>query len=188
MDFVLFCYWKIISYCRLKKDSLYYVGSSETEVVENILNLVKSAGWRLLDWSSNLAAAPITGGPPIQIISLPTTLSCGAFSAVPNDKKQNQSPAPVPDPSHDTSKQGQSSNASSGKEIDQQSSANSASANLWTYIIVIAVVAVLVIILLALFFLWQRKGVKAISPFKTGISGQLQKAFITGTVWICRKM
>ena len=158
------------------------------EIVEDIPNLVNSVGRRLLEQSSNLAAAPITGGPSIQIISLPTTLSSGAFSAVPNDKKQNQSPTPVPDPSHDTSKQGQSSDASSGKENDQQSSANSASGNLWKYIIIIAVVAVLIIILLALFFLWQRKGAKAISPFKTGISGQLQKAFITGNVWIYRKM
>ncbi|XP_028764779.1 protein MALE DISCOVERER 2-like [Neltuma alba] len=125
---------------------------------------------KLLDQSSNLAAAPFSGGSAKQIISLPTTLSSGAFPAILNtSKNQNQSSAPLPSP------------ASSGNETNQQPSAeDKASGDAWKYIIIISGVLVLVIVAVAIFCLWNKRAVKAIRPWKTGLSGQLQKAFVTG--------
>ncbi|XP_061342750.1 protein MALE DISCOVERER 2-like [Gastrolobium bilobum] len=144
--------------------------SNEPEIAQNAPNLVNSARRKLLDQSSNLAAAPYSG-PTIEFSSVPTTLSSGAFPAVPDaNKKQNQSPPPPPSPSH----------ASDGNQASQQHSANSDSGKLWRYIIIIAVVTVLVIVIIVLLCIWRKRAAKVISPWRTGISGQLQKAFITG--------
>ncbi|KAI9120669.1 hypothetical protein K1719_007702 [Acacia pycnantha] len=123
---------------------------------------------KLLDQSSNLAASPFRGGPTKQIISLPTTLSSGAFPAISNTS-HNPSPVPLPSP------------ASSGNESNQQPSAkDKASGDAWKYIIIILGVLVLVIVAVAIFCLWNKRAVKAVRPWKTGLSGQLQKAFVTG--------
>ena len=142
---------------------MHHVGSDEPEIGPNLVN---SARRKLLDLSSNLAAAPFVGGPSVQISYLPTTLSSGAFPAVPDaNKKQNQSPAPLPPPSdspHNTS--------------------NQKSQHMWKYIIIIVCVAVLVIFLLILLWISRKRAAKVIKPWKTGISGQLQKAFVTGNI------
>ncbi|XP_061372617.1 protein MALE DISCOVERER 2-like [Gastrolobium bilobum] len=144
--------------------------SKEPEIGQDLSNLVNSARRKLLDQSSNLAAAPFTGGPTIQISSLPISVSSGAFPAVPDpNKKQNQSPAPLPSPSD-----------SPHDKTSQQSSANGASGKLWKYIFIILGVAVLVIVVVIMLCIWRKRAVKVIKPWKTGISGQLQKAFVTG--------
>lgn len=122
----------------------------------------------MLDESSNLAAAPFNG-PTIQISSIPITQSSGAFPAYPDtNKNQNHSPAQLPSPSTD--------------QPSQPTSANVASGKLWEYIIIIAGVAVLVIIIFIMLCIWRKRAAKVIKPWKTGISGQLQKAFITGNI------
>ncbi|OIW00510.1 hypothetical protein TanjilG_24240 [Lupinus angustifolius] len=147
--------------------------SEELEIVQNVSNLVNSARRKLLDQSSNLAAAPYSGGPTIQISSLPITLSSGSFSAVPDaNKKQNQSPAPPTSPSdfpHDTL-----------NKTSEQHGGNGASRKWWKYLIIILVVALLVIAIMILLFVWRKRAAKVIKPWTTGLSGQLQKAFITG--------
>lgn len=151
-------------YCKSR------TSSHESETDDNVSNLVNSARRKLFDQSSNLAAAPFSG-PAIQISSIPFTQSSGAFPAVPgNNKKQYQSPAPLPSPS----------NSPHMNQTNQQNSANGASGKLWKDIITIAGVAVLVIVLLIMLCIWRKRAAKVIKPWKTGISGQLQKAFITG--------
>ncbi|XP_019439615.1 PREDICTED: protein MALE DISCOVERER 1-like isoform X2 [Lupinus angustifolius] len=141
--------------------------SNESEIAQHEENLFNSAHRRLLDQSSNLAAAPYTGGLIIELSSVPTILSSGAFPALPYAKiEQNQSPPPLA--SHYNSHR------------NQQHSANDDFENLWKYIFIIIVVAVLVIAIIVILCVWQKKAAKVISPWKSGISGQLQKAFITG--------
>ncbi|XP_038690976.1 protein MALE DISCOVERER 2-like isoform X2 [Tripterygium wilfordii] len=155
-------------------------GSSEPHIIDKGENVVNFARRRLLEQSSNLAAAPARGGSfNGQIIALPTTRSSGAFPAVPNrSKKQSPPPSSLPSPV-DPSSQGttQSSKTPSdvGEPTDQQSSRN-----VWSYFYIIPIVAVLIIISAALFFMCRKKGVRNIGPWRTGLSGQLQKAFITG--------
>ena len=166
---------------------MHHLGSVEPETVQSVPNVVSTARRRLLDQSSNLPALPVPGGSINNIISLPTTLSSGAFSAVPDDKKQHHSPTTAPsDSSHHTSNQDQSSQGSAGEQTVIRGLDNDASGNWWKYIIIIAVVAVLVILAVAIFFLWKSKAARVISPFKTGISGQLQKAFVTGNLLLCQ--
>ncbi|TKY60043.1 LRR receptor serine/threonine-protein kinase MRH1 [Spatholobus suberectus] len=145
--------------------------TDESEIGQNVSNLVNSARRKLLDESSNLAAAPFSGGPTIQISSVPITQSSGAFPAVPvANKKQNQSLAPLPS----------TSDSPHVNQTSQQNSSNGASGKLWKYIIIISGIAVLVIVVVIMLCIWQKRAAKAIKPWKTGISGQLQKAFITG--------
>ncbi|KAG5015423.1 hypothetical protein JHK85_021559 [Glycine max] len=141
--------------------------SDESEFVQNV---VDSARRKLLDQSSNLAAEHFSGGPAIEISSIPIAQSSGAFPAVPDtNKKQNQSPAPLPSPSV----------SPHVNQASQQNSPNGASGKLWKYIIIITGVAVLVILVVIMLCIWRKRAAKVIKPWKTGISGQLQKAFIT---------
>lgn len=149
---------------------MHHVGSNESDIDRNESNLVNSARRKLLDQSSNLAAAPYSGGPAIQISYIPITISSGAFPAVPvASKKQNLPPPPLHSPSGST-------------HDNQPNSANGALGKLWKYIIIISVVAVLVIVIMILLCIWRKRAAKLIKPWKSGISGQLQKAFVTGNI------
>lgn len=126
---------------------------------------------RLLAQASNLPAAPVTGTVPSgQIIALPSTRSSGSFPAVPKDKR-NHSPPPAPAPQP-------SSAQSASHEISHGQSSQKSST--WKYIIIALSVLVLLIVLIAMIFMCRSQAVKTIGPWKTGLSGQLQKAFITG--------
>ena len=106
---------------------------------------------------------------------------------MPDDKKQHHSLAPAPSDSlHHTSNQDQFSQGSAGEQTLIQGLDSDASGNWWKYIIIIAVGAVLVILAVAIFYLWKSKAARVIGPFKTGISGQLQKAFVTGNLLMCQ--
>ncbi|XP_006644509.2 protein MALE DISCOVERER 2-like [Oryza brachyantha] len=50
----------------------------------------------------------------------------------------------------------------------------------WLYAIVFSSIALLLISIVCLFVLCRNKSVATIGPWKTGLSGQLQKAFVTG--------
>lgn len=55
---------------------------------------------------------------------------------------------------------------------------------MWKYIIMGVSVSVLLIVLIVMLFMCRNQAVKTIGPWKTGLSGQLQKAFITGNIMI----
>ncbi|KAI9086124.1 hypothetical protein K1719_031845 [Acacia pycnantha] len=146
-------------------------------IAQAIPNIINSARRMLLDQSSNLAAIPVSVGLTKPVVPFPATLSSGAFPAIPHVKQQNLSPVPLPivNSPPNTPNQDQSS---IGK---QEHSTKGTSRNLWIYrIIIVSFVAALIIIAVALFCLWRVGAAKTIAPWKTGISGQLQKAFITG--------
>lgn len=52
----------------------------------------------------------------------------------------------------------------------------------WLYMIALPAVGLLLLAGLACRFLCRKSAVATIRPWKTGLSGQLQKAFVTGTV------
>ncbi|CAK7350410.1 unnamed protein product [Dovyalis caffra] len=170
---------------KLGKDTLH--GSGENCLVKpdrssehNVEILVNFARRRLLEQSSNLQAEPASGGSSSQqIIALPTTRSSGAFSAIPNAKKhQAQSPvlldSPVNPPSTGTK------GSRTEKPSKEQPPGNGTSGNTWMYFLIIPIVGVLVIVVAGLLFVFRKQGVTTIGPWKTGLSGQLQKAFVTG--------
>ncbi|XP_022715756.1 protein MALE DISCOVERER 2-like isoform X2 [Durio zibethinus] len=156
-------------------------GSSEQQMAHDIRNLVPFARRRLLEQSKNLPAAPAPNvSSTEQIISLPTTRSSGTFPAVPKGtKKQSLAPPPLVDPplpGTNSKPAGQSSQFSNAEPTAQQPSA---SGDLWKYLISIPCVVILLAVV-AMVIICRRRAVKTIGPWKTGLSGQLQKAFVTG--------
>ncbi|GMI64614.1 MALE DISCOVERER1 [Hibiscus trionum] len=149
-------------------------GLSEQPMSHNIPDVVPFARRRLLAQSKNLPAVPASSmSSNNQIISLPTTRSSGSFPAVPKAKNKHP-PAPplqVEPPPPVT-------NAQSEEPPGEQSS-ESGSRSLWKYLIIIPCVVIFLVFLVFL-FMCRKRAAKTIGPWKTGLSGQLQKAFVTG--------
>lgn len=144
-------------------------------MAHGIRNLVPFTRRGLLEQSKNLHAVPAPATPSTeQIISLPTTRNSGTFSAVP--KKQNRVPTPPPDPTPREAPVSQSSQTSNSEPPAQQSSD---SGNLWKYLIAVLCVVILLVIVIVV-IIYRKRAAKTTCPWKTGVSGQLQKAFVTG--------
>lgn len=155
---------------------LLKAGSSEQQIADNMQDVASFARRRLLAQSKNLPAVPATGMPSDeQIISLPTTRSSGSFPAVLKAKKQPSAPSPSPP---DETSPTLEADSNPGEPPPEESS-ESGSGNLWKYLIIIPIV-VIVLAFLAFLFLCRKRAAKTIGPWKTGLSGQLQKAFVTG--------
>ncbi|CAM0882076.1 unnamed protein product [Alopecurus aequalis] len=118
---------------------------------------------RLLQ-DSNLAA-PSPNAPIPAFAPVPSTGS-GSFPATSPIK----APAPAVNPqiSPPTSSDTPSAARSKGRSIK------------WLYAIVISSIALLLIVIACVLLLCRNKSVATIGPWKTGLSGQLQKAFVTG--------
>ncbi|KAF5944551.1 hypothetical protein HYC85_018628 [Camellia sinensis] len=160
----------------------------EVHTVQNIQNLVNTVRRRLLQQSSNLAAAPAVGGfPSAESIALPTSHSSGSFPAIPNAKKGQLLP-PVPSPTdpstqqnHDASNpDSHQSSGSTVKPAEQPPSSGGISGDTWKYLVLISGIAFLLSVAAVMFFMCRSRAVATIGPWKTGLSGQLQKAFVTG--------
>lgn len=132
---------------------------------------------RLLQETSNLAAVPVNSAHLQEIATVPSVGS-GSFPAVPssndvNSGKKEPSPLMTPTSPPDSSPSGQKPAGS----VDESST----SWGIWVYIL-IAVGAVFLLTLAAIILLvCCRRKVGATGPWKTGLSGQLQKAFVTGS-------
>ncbi|KAF2309541.1 hypothetical protein GH714_003755 [Hevea brasiliensis] len=163
-------------------DDSYYekpASSSELPMAQNIEVLVKFARRKLFEQSSNLPAAPASSGSSTQqIIALPTSRSSGSFPAIPNANQTQSPPAPQPSPVQSPPKGFQSD--SDFSSTNNPSPKSETSSNAWYYFLIIPIMFTLVIIALGLLFLCRKQGVTTIGPWKTGLSGQLQKAFVTG--------
>jgi len=133
---------------------------------------------RLLEQSSNLEAVPPkTNGPPPQITTQPISRSSGSFPAVTN--KKNQTQASLSPDSSDSQNENKPTESATGAR-SQPGKARS-SGKVWVYVAIGLGSAFLLLVVAALFIIWRRRKAKPIGPFKTGISGQLQKAFVTGS-------
>ncbi|KAF5813811.1 putative protein kinase RLK-Pelle-LRR-VI-2 family [Helianthus annuus] len=151
----------------------------EAETVENVVRR------KLAEESSNLAAAPSPRdgiGPP-KIIALPTTRSSGSFPAVPKNPPPPLPPPPVspppPPPLSPDIPQPSSNETLPPANLTPQS--GSSSSDKWkVWVIISFCILLLIIIAMVLWCVCRSRAVKTIGPWRTGISGQLQKAFITG--------
>ncbi|CAH2078622.1 unnamed protein product [Thlaspi arvense] len=131
----------------------------------------------LLEETSNLAAetAPPSPSPSPGIITEASPRSSGSFPAVTNAKKRTPPLVlPLPSPDEDT-------NSDSSKNPPQDDKKQTkGSKHVWLYV-AIAVASLLgLLIIAAVIFFCRKRAVKSIGPWKTGLSGQLQKAFVTG--------
>lgn len=153
---------------------MHFLDSPEQGAVQNTHKEVNSVKRRVLvEQSSNLVAIPPNSGapPPSETgISIPSR-SSGSFPAIPNRKKV--SPAPVPtgqeNKPHETSSPG-----SVGQQNDKQDG------NWLKLIIGVSSAIFLVIVVAVMLIIFRSRAARTIGPWKSGLSGQLQKAFVTG--------
>ncbi|KAE8688259.1 putative LRR receptor-like serine/threonine-protein kinase [Hibiscus syriacus] len=140
-------------------------------------NLVPFERRKLVEQSKNLPAVPPPAVPSTeQIFSVPTTRSSGTFSAVP--KKKNREQAPQVDSAPPGSTNSEPVDMSS-ESSEAEPPAQSGSGNLRKYLIAILCVAILLFVVVVV-IMYRKQAEKTIGPWKTGLSGQLQKAFVTG--------
>ncbi|XP_047154569.1 protein MALE DISCOVERER 2-like isoform X2 [Vigna umbellata] len=161
-----------------EKDYCDILPSSDVpKIAQNVPEIVSSTRRKLLQSSgNNLAAVPFDDKTPIEFSTAPTTFSTGAIPAVPDaTEKQNQPASSDPNAPDDASDENQSQDASDG---NQESQHVNNGASIWKWIIIILLL--LAIIIIILLYIMRKRAAKVIGPWKTGISGQLRKAFITG--------
>ncbi|KAG8385433.1 hypothetical protein BUALT_Bualt03G0044800 [Buddleja alternifolia] len=157
-------------------------------VIREVEKHVNNVRRILVEQSSNLAAIPPKGGAPAPSEpgnSLPSR-SSGSFSAIPNGNKLSPISVPSPVPStpsgHEHMPQDKTNPGSDSRSNDKQSPDNGKSGNSVKLKVIIGVSSAvfLLILVVVLFIIFKSKAAKTIGPWKTGLSGQLQKAFVTG--------
>ncbi|XP_058095550.1 protein MALE DISCOVERER 1-like isoform X2 [Magnolia sinica] len=163
--------------------------STEPYTVQNVDVAPNPVPRRRLLESSNLAAAPITGATPEQFTSIPS-LGSGSFPAIPNSPninyKKKPTPAPAPSPTADSllhpSPLGVLTSPRQPAPTHTTAIATESSNGLgkWKYMLVLPAGVFVLGIAAALLFVFRNQGGATIGPWKTGLSGQLQKAFVTG--------
>ncbi|XP_042450041.1 protein MALE DISCOVERER 2-like [Zingiber officinale] len=136
---------------------------------------VKVVRRRLAGETRNLPAAPGASGPEAQVVSVPPIPS-GSFPAVPLKPKPMPSSSSIP-PSPSASPlipHPQPTPIPSNSLLSYKNSSG------WVYILITSVAALLLAIGICMFIVYRNNGPTTIGPWKTGLSGQLQKAFVTG--------
>ncbi|KAK6124232.1 hypothetical protein DH2020_041984 [Rehmannia glutinosa] len=180
--------WSIIRY--LKQLPRFKFGSelSDNHADDSCCNLtdsprpVNNVRRVLAEQSSNFVSLPPSGGAPAPsetVISLPTR-SSGSFPARPNAKKLSPTPLPSSPSEHENTPLQTTNPGAISLPNDKQPSAVGHSGNSVKLIIGIASAVFLLIVLLVIFVIFRSRAARNIGPWKSGLSGQLQKAFITG--------
>ncbi|CAH8345428.1 unnamed protein product [Eruca vesicaria subsp. sativa] len=127
----------------------------------------------LLEETSNLAAEPAPSPSP-ETTTEASPRSSGSFPAVTNAKKRVPPLLPPPpSPDEDTS-------SDSSENQPQDNKQSKGSKHVWLYVVISVASFIGLLIIVAVIILCQKRAVKSIGPWKTGLSGQLQKAFVTG--------
>ncbi|KAL0692951.1 hypothetical protein Bca4012_060131 [Brassica carinata] len=144
--------------------------------IENGTSIFKRR--ELLEGTSNLAAmpAPDAPSPSPQIIANVFPRSSGSFPALSTAKKRIPPLIPPALPPTD-----ENNNISSDppRQFEDEET-NGSTKDVWLYVVIGVAALVAVLIVIAVIFFFRKKAVKSIGPWKTGLSGQLQKAFVTG--------
>ncbi|CDY26358.1 BnaA02g24120D [Brassica napus] len=134
----------------------------------------------LLEGTSNLAAmpAPDAPSPSPQIITTVFPRSSGSFPALATAKKRI--PPLIPPSLPPTDENNNNNNISSDPPRQFEEEETKGSKDVWLYVLIGVAAFVAVLIVIAVIFFFRKRAVKTIGPWKTGLSGQLQKAFVTG--------
>ncbi|XP_074308035.1 protein MALE DISCOVERER 1-like [Silene latifolia] len=126
---------------------------------------------QLAEQSSNIEVPDKGSNPGSQFPSQPIFRGSGSFPASGPEKGPFKAVTSMPQ----VNEPGQTTQKS-----HSQSEKGGLSQKVWVFIAVALGVAFLLATAIALYFMWRSRCTKAIRPYKTGISGQLQKAFVTG--------
>lgn len=118
--------------------------------------------------------APDAPIPSPEIVTTVFPRSSGSFPALANAKKRIPpliSPSSSPPPTNNTY------STDPPRKFEEKSKGFK---DLWLYVVIGVAAFVAMLIIVAVIFFCRKRAVKNIGPWKTGLSGQLQKAFVTG--------
>ncbi|KAL6627222.1 hypothetical protein ACP70R_030948 [Stipagrostis hirtigluma subsp. patula] len=124
--------------------------------------------------SSDLATSKETQR-PAEVLSL----GSGAFPAFP--KPDGQILMPLLPEAIDATQVHQLS-----ADVAQSTDKSGAKYSKWAYLIIIPAAILLICLIVALILVWRKRGRAPIAPWKTGLSGPLQKAFVAGVAKLNR--
>lgn len=147
--------------------------SFEPNMLQNV-RVLPTVTRRKLSEQSNLEALSAKNSPVSQVASQPISRSSGSFPATIKEKNQSRPPPSVPSDSNSEPEK------TPAQPAQSHSNTGRPSQKVWVFVAVGLGVLFLLAITAALCFMWRSRCAKPIGPFKTGISGQLQKAFVTG--------
>lgn len=150
----------------------FFLDSPEQQhIIQNSYEGVSNVRRILVEQSSNLVAVPpnIVAPPPLEPAVAFQSRSSGSFPAVPEIKKLPPPPAPSPPLGRED------------KPPDTASPVGDPGNSLPLMIGMIAAFLFLIVLALIL-IIFRKKAAKTIAPWKSGLSGQLQKAFVTGMI------
>ncbi|KAJ1688397.1 hypothetical protein LUZ63_019787 [Rhynchospora breviuscula] len=141
----------------------------------------RSTRRRLLD---NLAALPSssTGTPSSSPVQPAGSGALPAFTSPRNI----QSPAPTPAPLTTVAAPQVATTKPHSPDVIEPTPAKKKEAIKWIYVVVLPVAALLVTVVVCVLLVTHKKTTSTVKPWKTGISGQLQKAFVTGVPKLSR--
>ncbi|CAH8371723.1 unnamed protein product [Eruca vesicaria subsp. sativa] len=162
-------YMKAFSSFEIYIQYLYYFDLNKTSILKRR---------ELLEGTSNLAAmpAPEAPSPSPQTTTKVFPRSSGSFPALATAKKRIP---PLVPPSLPPTAENNNNNTSSDPPRQFEEETNE-SKDVWFYVVIVVAAFVAVLIVIAVIFFFRKRAVKSIGPWKTGLSGQLQKAFVTG--------
>ncbi|XP_019704719.1 protein MALE DISCOVERER 2 isoform X2 [Elaeis guineensis] len=145
---------------------------TEPYLVENAPHIVNSVRRKLLEEAHNLPAAPVEGAVPQESVDVPS-IGTGSFQAVPqHGSVKDLLAAPASTSPHTKGTPPKKSNTNDN---------NTALSGIgkWAYILILPGI-VLLLTITGSIFMCRRQGGRKKGPWKTGLTGQLQKALITG--------
>ncbi|XP_051133637.1 protein MALE DISCOVERER 1-like [Andrographis paniculata] len=149
---------------------------TDSSHAENVNSEFTNLRRRLAEGPSNFVAVPPNNMPQAQpqpdpVLTLP---SSGSFPAIPKPKAA--SPASPPQPASATpTSPGAASQAAVKQSPAGGKSENSSKSIAWTLLI-----AFVLVIAIVVFIICRSRAAKKLGPWKSGLSGQLQKALVTG--------
>uniref|UniRef100_A0A1D1YB95 Putative LRR receptor-like serine/threonine-protein kinase MRH1 n=2 Tax=Anthurium amnicola TaxID=1678845 RepID=A0A1D1YB95_9ARAE len=161
------------------RDSGKEYGHLEPYFMENEHQYVNPARRRLLQEANNLPAVASTIELGQKVVVVPSTGS-GSFPAVPFSKGGNVENIDAEPGVPVTSPNSIPSARSAAKPMNSLEREPRGIGRTWAYVLVLPGAAFLVTIAVGMLVMFRAHASTAIGPWKTGLSGQLQKAFIAG--------
>ncbi|CAD5189700.1 unnamed protein product [Musa acuminata subsp. malaccensis] len=163
-----------------ERNNYLATGFGEPYIASNVH--VPTARRRLVEETRNLPAAPGSNGPVLQAVTVPPIAS-GSFPAIRDKSKLKPAPAPIPPqtpaPVSPSKTPPESTPTKPTDSAGNDIPLNKKSAT-WLYVLVLPAAALLLTLVTCMFLVCRSKNSSTIGPWKTGLSGQLQKAFVTG--------
>ncbi|CAL4958892.1 unnamed protein product [Urochloa decumbens] len=156
---------------------------SEAHIMQNLQSFASAMRRRLLSEADNLPAllgndAKSSVPENSKEIKKPAdvlSLGSGSFPAFPSTYGQALSPL-VPEAIDATALQQLSTEVAQSTDVEMSDTKYSK----WAYLITIPVAILLISLVAVILLVWRKRGRAPIAPWKTGLSGPIQKALVTG--------